>query len=105
MSVPWSERGVSTAAFQFFRNMGNAIAAAALGAVLTATLSPVLTSPPVQALVEQMPAAAQKANDDPSLGPVTPDAAYHGLQSIFERAGFTEAARRSPKRPIMRRKL
>ena len=70
MSVPWSERGISTGAFQFFRNMGNAIAAAALGALLTATLAPVLASPRVQALVEQMPPATQKANDDPSLGPV-----------------------------------
>jgi GNAT superfamily N-acetyltransferase len=42
---------------------------------------------------------------DPSLGPVTPDAAYHGLQPLFERAGFTESARRSAKRPIMRRRL
>jgi EmrB/QacA subfamily drug resistance transporter len=70
MSVAWAERGISTAVFQFFRNMGNAVAAAALGAVLTATLAPVLSTPRVQALVEQMPPAAQKANDDPSLGPV-----------------------------------
>jgi GNAT superfamily N-acetyltransferase len=42
---------------------------------------------------------------DPSLGPVTPDAAYHGLQPLFERAGFAESARRSAKRPIMRRRL
>jgi GNAT superfamily N-acetyltransferase len=42
---------------------------------------------------------------DSSLGQVTPDAAYHGLQPLFERAGFGETARRSPKRPIMRRYL
>jgi predicted MFS family arabinose efflux permease len=70
MSVRWSERGISTAVFQFFRNMGNAVAAAALGAVLTATLAPVLASPGVQTLVEQMPPATQKANSDPALGPV-----------------------------------
>jgi EmrB/QacA subfamily drug resistance transporter len=70
MSVAWAERGVATAAYQFFRNMGNAIAAAVLGAVLTATLVPVLASPRVQGLIEQIPPAAQKAGDDPSLGPV-----------------------------------
>jgi GNAT superfamily N-acetyltransferase len=42
---------------------------------------------------------------DPSLGPVTADAAYHGLQPLFEHAGFAEAARRGAKRPIMRREL
>ena len=41
-SVPWSERGISTASVQFFRNMGNSMAAAVLGAVLTATLAPAL---------------------------------------------------------------
>jgi EmrB/QacA subfamily drug resistance transporter len=70
MSVAWAERGISTATYQFFRNMGNAVSAAALGALLTATLSPMLSSPRVQALVEQMPPAAQKANSDPALGPV-----------------------------------
>jgi GNAT superfamily N-acetyltransferase len=42
---------------------------------------------------------------DPSRGPVDAESAYHGLQPLFERAGFTEAARRAPKRPIMRRRL
>jgi GNAT superfamily N-acetyltransferase len=42
---------------------------------------------------------------DPSQGPLTPDQAFHGLQPVFERAGFTEAIRRAPKRPIMRRRL
>lgn len=69
-SVPWSERGVSTASVQFFRNMGNATAAAILGAVLTATLAPVLARPDIQELVRAMPPAAQKANSDPTLGPV-----------------------------------
>ena len=69
-SVPWSERGISTASVQFFRNMGNAMAAAVLGAVLTATLAPALARDTVQALVRDMPAAAQKANADPGLGPV-----------------------------------
>jgi len=42
---------------------------------------------------------------DPSLGPVDAESAYHGLQPMFERAGFREAARRTPRRPIMRRRL
>jgi hypothetical protein len=69
-SVPWSERGISTASVQFFRNMGNAMAAAILGAVLTATLAPALARDAIQALVRAMPAVAQKANADPALGPV-----------------------------------
>jgi EmrB/QacA subfamily drug resistance transporter len=69
-SVPWSERGISTASVQFFRNMGNSMAAAILGAVLTATLAPALALPAVQAMVREMPAATQKASADPTLGPV-----------------------------------
>jgi GNAT superfamily N-acetyltransferase len=42
---------------------------------------------------------------DPAQGPLTPDQAYYGLQPVFERAGFTEALRRTPRRPIMRRRL
>ncbi|MBN2170907.1 MAG: GNAT family N-acetyltransferase [Candidatus Krumholzibacteriota bacterium] len=35
-----------------------------------------------------------------------PDAfAYHGLATAFRKAGFREVARRSPTRPIMRRRL
>ncbi len=69
-SVPWSERGISTAVVQFFRNMGNATAAAALGAVLTATLAPQLATDAMKALVSDMPAQAMKAGSDPTLGPV-----------------------------------
>jgi hypothetical protein len=97
MSVPWSERGSSTAAFQFFRNMGNAIAATALGAVLTATLSPVLSSPPVQALVEQMPPATRKANSDPALGPVNSlfDLTVRDLVPFDTRAALESALQNS----------
>jgi MFS family permease len=69
-SVLWAERGIATASVQFFRNMGNSMAAAILGAVLTATLAPALAGQAIQALVRAMPAAAQKANSDPALGPV-----------------------------------
>ena len=69
-SVPWSERGVATASVQFFRNMGNAVSAALLGAVLTATLAPTLATESVQALVSQMPTDAIGEQADPALGPV-----------------------------------
>lgn len=69
-SVPWSERGIATASVQFFRNMGNAVSAALLGAVLTATLTPLLVSERVQAVVRQMPPDAIGEQADPALGPV-----------------------------------
>lgn len=40
---------------------------------------------------------------DPGGGRIAPDAAYHGLASAFRAVGFEEVARRSPKRPIVRR--
>ena len=70
ISVPWSERGISTASVQFFRNMGNTIGASVLGAVLTVTLAPVLASDRLQQLVAQMPANALAEGADPALGPV-----------------------------------
>ena len=70
-SVPWRERGIATASVQFFRNMGNTIGSAALGTVLTATLTPVLlASANVQRLAEQLKAASPRAGSDPALGPV-----------------------------------
>jgi EmrB/QacA subfamily drug resistance transporter len=69
-SVPWSERGIATASVQFFRNMGNAVSAALLGAVLTATLAPALATERVQAVVRQMPPNAIGDKADPALGPV-----------------------------------
>lgn len=42
---------------------------------------------------------------DPGGRRINPDEAYHGLASVFAAAGFEEAARRQPKRPIMRRAL
>jgi MFS family permease len=70
ISVPWSERGISTATLQFFRNIGNAGGAAILGAVLTATLAPQLASERIRALVDNMPPEALKVGSDPTLGPV-----------------------------------
>lgn len=69
-SVPWRERGIATASVQFFRNMGNAVAAALLGAILTATLAPTLATERVQSAVRQMPPSTIAAQADPALGPV-----------------------------------
>lgn len=70
ISVPWSSRGMATAALQFFRNMGQSVGAAALGGVLTATLASLLASPGLQAAVSRLPPAVLKAGADPALGPV-----------------------------------
>jgi EmrB/QacA subfamily drug resistance transporter len=69
-AAPWSQRGSSTAAVQFFRNMGNAAGAAILGAVMTATLASKLATEQMQAIVQTIPAEALKAGSDPALGPV-----------------------------------
>ena len=69
VSVPWSERGVATASAQFFRNMGQAIGATVLGAVLTLVLTPMLASERVRQAVAAMPPDALKAGADPALGP------------------------------------
>jgi GNAT superfamily N-acetyltransferase len=42
---------------------------------------------------------------DPKAGKTADTFAYHGLASAFRGAGFTEVARRSETRPIMRREL
>lgn len=39
---------------------------------------------------------------DPAISRVSADGAYVGLEPVFRDAGFTEVARRDPKRPIMR---
>lgn len=42
---------------------------------------------------------------DDTLGPVAPDAAYHGWTTLLAGEGFVEVARRQPRRPVMRREL
>ncbi len=70
-SVPWSERGIATASVQFFRSMGNAVGATMLGAVMTATLAPLLAAPGVAALLAQMPSSTGRTGSgDRALGPV-----------------------------------
>ncbi|WP_327681053.1 hypothetical protein [Streptomyces sp. NBC_00467] len=42
---------------------------------------------------------------DDTMGPVGADEAFHGLVSLLTAEGFTEVARRTAKRPVMRRQL
>ncbi|HET9894926.1 MAG TPA: GNAT family N-acetyltransferase [Streptosporangiaceae bacterium] len=42
---------------------------------------------------------------DDATGPVSSDAAYHGVVSLLRAEGFTEVARRTPRRPVMRREV
>lgn len=70
VSAPWSERGVSTAAAQFFRNMGQAVGATLLGVALTLFLTPMLATQRVQSLVHDLPPSLNKAGADPTLGPI-----------------------------------
>ncbi len=69
-SVAWGERGIATASLQFFRSMGNAVGATLLGAILTATLTPLLAAPTMQPLLAQLPATTTRAGSDRTLGPV-----------------------------------
>ena len=54
-AAPWSQRGSSTAAVQFFRNMGNAAGAAILGAVMTTVLASKLATDRMQAIIQTIP--------------------------------------------------
>jgi GNAT superfamily N-acetyltransferase len=42
---------------------------------------------------------------DDTMGPVPADSAYHGLVTLLRSERFGEVARRTPKRPVMRRQL
>ena len=69
-SVPWRERGITTASIQFFRSMGNTVGAALLGAILTLSLTPLLATPQMRSLLSGLPATATHPGADPALGPV-----------------------------------
>ncbi len=79
-AVPWNRRGVATSSVQFFRNIGGALAVAALGALLNSRLQS-MAGPGVNA----------DATLDPSLrSHLAPAALHHltsallyGLQGVF----------------------
>ncbi|HKP53532.1 MAG TPA: MDR family MFS transporter [Chloroflexia bacterium] len=92
-SVGWRERGIATAAVQFFRNMGQAAGAAVLGVILVVTLVPVLATERMQRLVAQLPPEAGKAGADPALGPVNSlfDLAVREMLPVETRAALADA--------------
>lgn len=79
-AVPWQRRGVATSSVQFFRNIGGAVAVAALGALLNARLQSV-AGPGADANATLEPTLRAK------LDPVTLHhliaALFHGLQGTF----------------------
>ncbi len=72
-AVPWRRRGVATSSVQFFRNIGGAVAVAALGALLNARLQAV-AGPHVDA----------NATLDPTLrAHLSPQALHHLTASLL----------------------
>jgi EmrB/QacA subfamily drug resistance transporter len=79
-AVPWSRRGVATSSVQFFRNIGGAVAVAALGALLNSRLQSV-AGPGVDANATLEPALRAKLN--PAALHQLTAALFHGLQGTF----------------------
>ena len=79
-AVPWQRRGVATSSVQFFRNIGGAVAVAALGALLNARLQAV-AGPGVDANATLEP--AQRARLAPEALHRLTSALLHGLQGAF----------------------
>jgi EmrB/QacA subfamily drug resistance transporter len=79
-AVPWQRRGVATSTVQFFRNIGGAVAVAALGALLNARLE-AAAGPGVSA--DAMLDPALRAKLAPAALHHLTAALLHGLQGVF----------------------
>jgi EmrB/QacA subfamily drug resistance transporter len=79
-AVPWNRRGVATSSVQFFRNIGGALAVAALGALFNARLHS-FAGPGVDANAALEPALRSRMNPA-ALGDLVA-ALLHGLQGVF----------------------
>jgi len=79
-AVPWQRRGVATSSVQFFRNIGGAIAVAALGAVLNARLQ-TIAGPGANTNAILDPALRARLTSG-TLHHLT-SALLHGLQAVF----------------------
>ncbi|MFL6195458.1 MAG: MDR family MFS transporter [Thermoanaerobaculia bacterium] len=79
-AVPWNRRGVATSSVQFFRNIGGAVAVAALGALFNARLHAV-AGPGVDANAALEPALRSRM--DPAALRDLVSALLHGLQGVF----------------------
>jgi EmrB/QacA subfamily drug resistance transporter len=79
-AVPWHRRGVATSSVQFFRNIGGAVAVAALGALLNARFQAV-AGPGADANAALEPAL--RARLDPAALQQLTAALLNGLQAVF----------------------
>jgi EmrB/QacA subfamily drug resistance transporter len=79
-AVPWQRRGVATSSVQFFRNIGGAIAVAALGALLNARLH-AMAGPGADANAVLDPALRTRLAPD-TVHHLT-SALLHGIQGVF----------------------
>lgn len=79
-AVPWHRRGVATSSVQFFRNIGGAVAVAALGALLNARFHAV-AGPQADANTVLEPALRARLNPG-ALQQIT-SALLNGLQGVF----------------------
>jgi fucose permease len=80
IAVPWHRRGVATSSVQFFRNIGGAVAVAALGALLNARLQ-TIAGPGADANAVLEPSL--RAGIDPATLQRLTSAMLHGLQAVF----------------------
>lgn len=79
-AVPWRRRGVATSSVQFFRNIGGAVAVAALGALLNARFQAMAgTGADANAALEP----ALRARLAPEALERLTGALLHGLQAVF----------------------
>jgi EmrB/QacA subfamily drug resistance transporter len=79
-AVPWHQRGVATSSVQFFRNIGGALAVAALGALLSSRLQALVGSGADANAVLDPALRARLA--PATLGHLT-GALRHGLHAVF----------------------
>ncbi len=79
-AVPWQRRGVATSSVQFFRNIGGAVAVAALGALLNARMQ-AIAGPGADGNAVLEPSL--RARIDPATLQHLTSALLHGLQAVF----------------------
>jgi len=79
-AVPWGRRGVATSTVQFFRNIGGAVAVAAMGALLNSRLHSI-AGPGVDANATLEPAVRARLAPE-ALGKLT-SALLYGIQGTF----------------------
>jgi MFS family permease len=87
-AVTWEQRGVATASAMFFRSIGGALAAGALGAILARTLGPDV---PI-ALINQLLGPTHGRDLDPALIRPLASSLSHALHAVFIALAVISAA-------------